>query len=186
MLLSPGIVDKKKMSCNCVLPILRYEVETSPYYFETIYQPPQYFKCDHLTIQEMQQKFKSHLKYKYKFKYQAKIDLTPGWVYAIGARYNTDKFPIKIGMTCKDIKSRLSALQIGSPVILKVIDSIYVENPNTIESSLHGYFNKFHSHGEWFNIDEKMINSKFLLIRAQPTLFELKRKLKLRKLCLNN
>jgi hypothetical protein len=61
---------------------------------------------------------------------------------------------LKIGIT-KDLKARLSSLQISSPYKMSLITT-YSPTQNTafnIEQSLHKYFKDFRLYGEWFNID---------------------------------
>jgi hypothetical protein len=84
----------------------------------------------------------------------------PGIVYAI----TTDSInsPIKIGWTGGDIKTRLSVLQSGSPVELKVLfTSKYLPNANKIEYKIHHKLKEVGAHhrGEWFNLNERQVST---------------------------
>ena len=59
-----------------------------------------------------------------------------------------DESTIKIGYT-KNISSRLSALQTGSPV--KLILKGWLYGSSVDEKNLHSKFKKFRLHGEWFD-----------------------------------
>jgi hypothetical protein len=58
---------------------------------------------------------------------------------------------IKIGIA-KDLESRLSGLQTGSPDKLTLMGLIRPDtDPKYLENRLHNKFSKHHSHGEWFH-----------------------------------
>ena len=59
----------------------------------------------------------------------------------------------KIGKS-KDPKRRLKELQVGSPVILKLIRTI--KGGIFLENILHIYFKHLRKHGEWFKPDHEL------------------------------
>ena len=62
----------------------------------------------------------------------------------------------KIGIAT-DISDRLSSLQIGSPLPLRLL--FLFEHPDAveIEKYLHTELHEFHSHGEWFRLSFKLL-----------------------------
>lgn len=67
---------------------------------------------------------------------------------------------IKIGRT-SDIGKRLSSLQTGSPVKLKIIGIIECRSDahsKEIETELHKMFAPYRTHGEWFRSTQNMLN----------------------------
>lgn len=74
---------------------------------------------------------------------------TSGWVYIIQMGY----LPfIKIGIAT-DWKSRLSNLQTGSPLRLKMLSCVFFEQGKyDIEKELHVIFKDYRETGEWFRI----------------------------------
>jgi len=65
----------------------------------------------------------------------------------------------KIGKS-RNVKSRLSSLQVGSPVTLKLVACIpckYIWVPEQLEGLLHHHFREHRMHGEWFNLNEESI-----------------------------
>ena len=73
-------------------------------------------------------------------------------IYLIKAE-NTDLY--KIGYTDSSVKSRVKALQTGSPHILSVVEkcSGSIED----EKHLHKVFEDNRTHGEWFEFDEETL-----------------------------
>ena len=67
-----------------------------------------------------------------------------GWVYFIQARTGG---PVKIGFAV-DLSRRLSELQVGSPVLLRLLGSF--AGTRADEAALHEKLATFRSHGEWF------------------------------------
>jgi Meiotically up-regulated gene 113 len=63
---------------------------------------------------------------------------------------------IKIGIT-QDIKDRISSLRCDSPCHLYVLGFIRVKGGRVaatkVEKQFHQYFEPFHSHGEWFELN---------------------------------
>ena len=55
---------------------------------------------------------------------------------------------VKIGVTTRDMKTRLSGLQVGSPVKLELLG--YTSAPSVTEQAIHVALRQWHSHGEWF------------------------------------
>jgi hypothetical protein len=66
-----------------------------------------------------------------------------GHVYFIGS----ENSPVKIGFTTNNPEARLSGLQTGSPIKLKVLGS--VPSVGKGEKLLHAIFEKSRLHGEW-------------------------------------
>src|SRR5690606_34675641 len=56
---------------------------------------------------------------------------------------------IKIGFTTRLIRSRIMALQTGSPDKLRFVGAC--PGDERVERELHFTFREHHSHGEWFN-----------------------------------
>jgi hypothetical protein len=62
---------------------------------------------------------------------------------------------IKIGYT-KNIKSRISNLQVGSSSKLKLLG--YISGDLTLEKEIHYIFREFTVRGEWFRVDQTIID----------------------------
>lgn len=77
------------------------------------------------------------------------------YVYVVATiRDGKHAAPIKIGITA-NMKSRLRALQTGSPYPVDVAFAVPVENTVMavqIERMLHKTFSRFRMHGEWFDL----------------------------------
>lgn len=72
----------------------------------------------------------------------------------------------KIGKAT-DVRKRLSGIQIGSPLQLKVFGYITSEEPRKTEKYIHSLLVKDRVSGEWFKISRKMISvirSRFAII----------------------
>jgi hypothetical protein len=79
----------------------------------------------------------------------------PKFVYFILAK---DVRKLKIGIA-DNIKKRLAALQVSSPVILSVYGFVKFPNEYRARQAEQEYHKKFHSklaHHEWFNFDEEI------------------------------
>jgi hypothetical protein len=77
-----------------------------------------------------------------------------GFVYFIGPEdWRVGK--VKIGRTISGPRGRLSALQTGSPLPLTVY--AYVPGGAELEALLHETFHPLRQHGEWFNMDGKLL-----------------------------
>lgn len=89
---------------------------------------------------------------------QAKRDQTlekPGIVYVVGT--GDLSYPVKIGWTGQDMKTRLAGLQSGSPTELKVLfTSKPLSNANKIEYVLLERLKNSgrHIRGEWFKLNQ--------------------------------
>ncbi|MFC4122035.1 GIY-YIG nuclease family protein [Nonomuraea zeae] len=71
------------------------------------------------------------------------------WVYVIGC---DEVRLVKIGIS-SNLQTRLAAMQIGSPVILRLLWAI----PGSIdvELDLHECFREYRKHGEWFDFGDE-------------------------------
>lgn len=63
---------------------------------------------------------------------------------------------IKIGVTTRFIRSRIGALQIGSPDKLVFLGAC--PGDEKTEYELHNMFSEHHSHGEWFNESPALVS----------------------------
>jgi len=73
-----------------------------------------------------------------------------GYIYVIG---NDELGLFKIGFSRNHpAEGRLRHLQVGSPVILRLVTSIYVENAPKEEARLHEQFVEKHVHYEWYRL----------------------------------
>jgi hypothetical protein len=92
-----------------------------------------------------------------------------GYIYLFSA-VGTDHF--KIGKTC-DVKTRLEDLQTGSPVKIRYVYHVYVDDANKTESRLHHSFSKKRLVGEWFRFSSQEVKEVILLMRlaaqSEPT-----------------
>jgi len=80
----------------------------------------------------------------------------PYFVYFI---LNEDSNAIKIGLA-KDVNKRLTALQTSSPAHLKLIKTIQTNGADAarqLEQSLHEKFDGLRLAGEWFRVDEMLM-----------------------------
>lgn len=71
------------------------------------------------------------------------------WLYVVGA---AEVRPVKIGISF-DPEERLEALQIGSPVILRLLWK--TPGGRAMEEALHEQFHPYWSHGEWFDFGDE-------------------------------
>jgi hypothetical protein len=85
------------------------------------------------------------------------------YVYAIGPVDG----PFKIGIA-SDLRSRLSALQTGSPVRLKIHISAVAENAREAESNLHRMLAVARLGGEWFSTSIAAVADAFCAIGLCP------------------
>lgn len=87
----------------------------------------------------------------------------PGHVYLV---QDVDGL-VKIGITT-DIPARLGNLRNEIHKPLTLLASAKFRNAGKPERELHLMFKKFHSHGEWFSLDDKQIElAKEYLCRAK-------------------
>ena len=68
---------------------------------------------------------------------------------------NPDVDRIKIGFTTQDLRSRLSQINAGSPVKLRVVATI--DGDRNKETELHNMFKSLHIKGEWFTAAPELI-----------------------------
>jgi hypothetical protein len=85
---------------------------------------------------------------------------------------------VKIGRTEDRLKSRLSQLQTGSPVILVLVAYIELKDTSEAEKKFHEHFSEFWQAGEWFMISDAQILSCLAVANsfftdAKPTILEL-------------
>lgn len=75
------------------------------------------------------------------------------FVYFI-SREGSEDGPVKIGMTTKSVKSRLTMLQTGTPFKLKCLDHIEVDDGCAayFERAFHKMLSSKRLNGEWFDI----------------------------------
>lgn len=79
----------------------------------------------------------------------------PGFIYLIHAQ-GTDRY--KIGLTTRHPEARLSELNSSqSPYPLELIDWFETDNVTDDEGYLHEKFASYRVHGEWFQLDRKIL-----------------------------
>ena len=86
------------------------------------------------------------------------------YVYAISSEDN-----IKIGYT-KNIEGRLSGLQVGNPIQLRLIGTLVCSGEykaREIENKLHVKFQRNRLSGEWFKISTKTVLENFSEIKQE-------------------
>lgn len=89
---------------------------------------------------------------------------------------HSDNGLTKIGIA-KDVKLRLTTLNIGSPVELSLLFYFESQNAKRAEANLHKRFSQKRVKGEWFNLSDKdisWIKENYDIIEEinqQPTLF---------------
>ena len=76
----------------------------------------------------------------------ASIHKESGYVYII-----TDGEAVKIGQT-KNLKSRISSIQTGNPRQIKVLQTIKVQDMDSVEQSIHYHYRDYHKRDEWFDL----------------------------------
>lgn len=91
-----------------------------------------------------------------------KTNPSPGYVYLISA-VGTGIF--KIGKTQVSVLTRLKGLQTGSPVLLRYVYHVYVENVDICEVELHRRFSDRRQIGEWFALTPTEVKECILLMR---------------------
>lgn len=77
-------------------------------------------------------------------------------VYLIG---NENKTAFKIGYTMGPVSSRLKQLQTGHHENLKIYAIAEVRNSTRVEKMMHGRYAHKKLNGEWFELNEKEIES---------------------------
>ena len=91
-----------------------------------------------------------------------KTNPSPGYVYLISA-VGTGIF--KIGKTQVSVLTRLKGLQTGSPIVLRYVYHVYVENVDICEVELHRRFSDRRQIGEWFALTPTEVKECILLMR---------------------
>ncbi len=64
---------------------------------------------------------------------------------------------VKIGIA-ENVHSRLRALKIAAPEPIKIINFFEDKNAGSVEKNFHRLLKKYHSNGEWFKLDNDIIN----------------------------
>jgi hypothetical protein len=59
---------------------------------------------------------------------------------------------VKIGVATDSVNKRLKELQTGNPNKLKILKSVFVDNPFEVEKNYHTLFKTKRINGEWFDI----------------------------------
>tara|TARA_Y100000034_G_scaffold136985_1_gene218000 strand:- start:7019 stop:7840 length:822 start_codon:yes stop_codon:yes gene_type:complete len=83
-----------------------------------------------------------------------------GFIYVIGASHNPQH--IKVGVTTRDIDSRLKEIQTGNPLKLEIISYLRSDKYLDLESYIHKTLQSEkdeHMHGEWFNLSDFTIKT---------------------------
>lgn len=71
----------------------------------------------------------------------------------------------KIGRTSQSIESRIQQLQTGCPFEIEVYATFPTFWPAEMEKFLHAYLSEFRTSGEWFNVEQEILDSAL----AMPT-----------------
>jgi len=80
-----------------------------------------------------------------------------GFVYFFRHKNTT---PVKIGMTENEsIECRFTSFKTSSPYGGEILGYIHAKNPREIESKAHKKFNAFRVNGEFFEINQEMIDN---------------------------
>ena len=72
----------------------------------------------------------------------------PNKVYLVWAKGSQ---MVKVGVSANPAH-RVKEMQVGSPLKLVILRIVEEEDAKGLEARLHGYFKKYHSHGEWFEV----------------------------------
>jgi hypothetical protein len=95
-------------------------------------------------------------------------DIYYGYIYFFRASNGL----VKIGRTSEVVR-RLRILNACSPLPIEFIHCQLVYYPERVERSLHVYYKTFRSHGEWFRIDDALIQEGIKLLENAKRLVEL-------------
>lgn len=79
-------------------------------------------------------------------------------VYLISSEINGKKL-YKIGITRREISARIKEFKTGNASELILVDSFYSEWGTKIESVLHGLLKEKRVSGEWFDLDQRDLES---------------------------
>lgn len=81
---------------------------------------------------------------------------------------------VKIGIT-DNLTSRFRNISSASPIPIQMIHTVWCESALIVEAEIHKMFMGFHSHGEWFDIDDHQIleaieyaNQKCKVVSHEP------------------
>lgn len=66
----------------------------------------------------------------------------------------------KIGLTTGTVKQRISSMQTGNPVKIKLVASFETEDVVGDEAYLHNKFGSYRVQGEWFSFPQELIDCK--------------------------
>ena len=87
-----------------------------------------------------------------------------GKVYLIESKTN-GCVEYKIGITSKNVATRLHQMQTGNPATLKIISSYTTNNYIKLETILHNLYKRYNIRGEWFsdkiNVDNFLADCEF-------------------------
>ena len=75
---------------------------------------------------------------------------SPGYVYIL----ESDGF-IKIGIA-NDVQRRIKNLQCGNPHEIRLLNSVYSNDPSTVERVLHRRLDRYNIRLEWFKLPDRI------------------------------
>lgn len=78
---------------------------------------------------------------------KATLKYASGYIYVVGCEGSP---LVKIGYSTRNPEGRLKDMQVGSPLILKLLWCKRFPNYKEIEKYLHTVLIKAHHHGEWY------------------------------------
>lgn len=65
----------------------------------------------------------------------------------------------KLGITNRDANTRLKEFETGNSEELFIVKTFFTKHGRTFESTMHRRFKHKHLKGEWFELDEKDLNT---------------------------
>lgn len=95
----------------------------------------------------------------------SKRNSTPRFSLVYFIRFG-DFGPIKIGKTCRDVRVRLSIIQLSCPEQLHLLATISEPDESNCEESLHERFAHLRIRGEWFDSAPEL--TEFIAAHAEP------------------
>lgn len=87
-----------------------------------------------------------------------------GYVYFVRAANGL----VKIGVTTH-LKSRIRLIELTSPIPVVTVAAIYTKKMRKAENVVHTAYRNFHSHGEWFLLDDTQLNKAISMIEDMVT-----------------
>lgn len=75
---------------------------------------------------------------------------------------------VKIGVA-NNVYIRLSSLQTGSPVVLKMLYCLECPSPHIaykVEAILHNYYSEYHIHLEWYNVPVERVVKDIAFVQS--------------------